>query len=82
MGIIGIQLQKLRFGIDQMTLKDNVVVGVDAEEPEKAKAGSGEPKTTEATRVNKNGHPVLAVMEAELEKMEEQSGKANAGNEG
>ncbi len=63
-----------------MTLQDNTAQEVDMEEPDKAKAGSREPTTMEATGVSKDGHPMQAAMEAGLGKMEDQSGKANAEN--
>ncbi len=52
------------------------------EEPEKAKAGSGESKIIKAAGVSKDGLSMQAVMEARLEKMEDQCEKANAGTEG
>ncbi len=58
-------------------MKDTAVAEVDMEEPEKAKARSGE-----AAGVNKHSHSVQATMEIVLEKVENQSGMANAGTEG
>ncbi len=50
-------------------------------EPEKAKTGSGETKTLEATSMSNDGQPVQATTEVRLGKVEDQFGKANAGTE-
>ncbi len=65
-----------------MNLKDNTAVEMDTEEPQKAKAGSKEPKTVEAAGVSKDGQPVRAAVEVVLGKVEDQPGKANAGTKG
>ncbi len=46
------------------------------------KAGSGESKSMEAVDGNNDGKLVQATMEVAQEKVEDQSGKANAGPEG
>ncbi len=53
---------------------------VDLEEPEKAKVGSVELKTTEAAGISKDGQPVQAAMEIGLG-IEDRPGNANAGTE-
>ncbi len=70
------------FNPDQVTLKDNTIVEVGREEPEKPKAGSRELMTTEAAGINKDGQPVQAAMEIGLTKLEDQYGKANVGTGG
>ncbi len=70
------------FGLDQMMLKKNIVVEVDMGEPEKAKPVSGRPKTMEVAGVSENVQPGQAAMEVGQRKVEDQSGKANAGTEG
>ncbi len=66
--------------LNQMMPKDTTVVEVDMEEPQKAKAGSWKPRTSFAG-VSKYGRPVQAAMEVGLGKVEDQSGKVNAGTE-
>ncbi len=89
MGIIRIQLILKNegdaldnFGIDQMILKNNTIMKLNIKEPEKAKAESKVSKTMEAAGRDKDGQPVQAAMEVGLRKLEEQSGKANAGTKG
>ncbi len=60
------------FGLNRMMLED-----VDIEEPEEEKAGSGKPKTMEATGVIKDGQVVQAAMEVGVGKEEDQSGTVN-----
>ncbi len=50
-------------------------------EPEKAKAGSGEPKPMEAAGLSEDGQPVQAAVKVRLGKVKDQSGKTNAGTE-
>ncbi len=67
------------FDLEQMMPKDNTAVEVDTEELRKAKVGSGEIKNIDAAGVSKDGKPMQPSSEVELEKVEDQSRKVNAG---